>query len=129
MVNCTSLYDSRMVSDRSYRMSIFTDAGISAWNVGSRFFTASVTAMVLVPGWRWTPRMMERCAALLGVEPGSGFVVFHAVDHVAELLQAHGRAVAIGDDQRPVLRGAHQLSGGLQGEGALRPDDAFRWAG
>ena len=113
-----------MVSERSYRMSMLTDAGISARNFGSRFFTASVTAMVLVPGWRWMPRMMARCVPWLGVEPGSGLVVLHAVDDVAELFQADRRAIAIGDDQRPVLRGAHQLAGGLQGECALRSDDA-----
>ena len=39
MVNCTSLYDSRMVSERSYKISMFTEAGISARNVGSRFLT------------------------------------------------------------------------------------------
>ena len=60
MVNCTSLYDSRMVSERSYRTSMFTEAGISERNVGIRFFTALVTSMVLVPGWRWMPRMMAR---------------------------------------------------------------------
>ncbi len=39
--------------------------GISERNFGSRFFTASVTAMVLVPGWRWMPRMMARCVPCL----------------------------------------------------------------
>ena len=85
--------------------------------------------MVLVPGWRWMPSMMARCVAVVGVEPGRGLVVLDAVDDVAELLQAHRRAVAVGDDQRPVLRGVHQLSAGLQREGALRADDACRWAG
>ena len=60
MVNSTSRYDSRMVSERSYRMSMWTEGGISAWNTGSRFLTPSVTSMVLVPGWRWMARMMAR---------------------------------------------------------------------
>ena len=50
-----------MVSDRSYRMSMFTDGGSSGWNIGSRFLTPSVTSMVLVPGWRWMARTMARC--------------------------------------------------------------------
>ena len=57
------------------------------------------------------------------VEPGCGLIVLNAVDHVAQFFQAHRRPVAIGHDQRPVLRGGHQLPGGLQRESALRPDD------
>ena len=60
MVNCTSLYDSRIVSDRSYRMLKRTEGGISARNSGNRFFTESVTSTVLVPGWRWIARMIAR---------------------------------------------------------------------
>src|ERR1022692_3746372 len=42
MVNLTSLNDSRMVSDRSYRMSMFTEGGSSALNNGSILMTPSV---------------------------------------------------------------------------------------
>ena len=38
------------------------------------------------------------------VEPGRGLVVLHAVDDVAQILQAHRRAVAIGHHQRSILR-------------------------
>ena len=41
----------------------------------------------------------------------------------AQLVQAHRIAVAVGDDQRLVLVGGHQLAAGLQGEGALRAGD------
>ncbi len=62
--------------------------------------------------------------SVLGVEPGRGLVVLDAVDHVAKLVQSHRRAIAVRDNQGPVLRRAHQLTGGLQSEGALGSDDA-----
>ena len=58
-----------------------------------------------------------------GVIPGRGFVVLHRIDNGAQLLQAHGRSAAIGHHHTPVLVGRQQLPGGLQSEGALRPDD------
>ena len=64
IVNSTSVYDSRMVSDRSYRISMFTEGGISVRKTGSRFLTPSVTSMVLVPGWRWIARMIARLLPL-----------------------------------------------------------------
>ena len=51
-VNSTSSTDWRMVTERSNSTSIETPAGTSARNVGSSFFTASTTWIVLVPGWR-----------------------------------------------------------------------------
>ena len=44
-----------------------TDGGSSALNVGSSFLMASVTSMVLVPGWRWMARTMARCIVVAGV--------------------------------------------------------------
>ena len=50
--NWTSLTDSRIEAERSYRTSRLTEAG-SCWrNVGNRFRMASTTATVFVPGWR-----------------------------------------------------------------------------
>ena len=51
-VNSTSSTDWRMVTERSNSTSMLIPAGTSARNVGSSFFTASTTWMVLVPGWR-----------------------------------------------------------------------------
>ena len=56
----------------------------------------------------------------LVVEPAGDLVVLHAVDDAAELLQAHRRAVAIGDDHRAVGRRVDELAGGLHGEGLVR---------
>ena len=59
-VNCTSWKDSRMLIDRSYRMCISTEGGIWTLNIGSSCLMESVTSTVLVPGWRWIARIMER---------------------------------------------------------------------
>ena len=64
MVNSTSRYDSRIVSERSYKMSMLTEGGSSVRKTGRRFLTPSVTSMVLVPGWRWMARTMARLFAL-----------------------------------------------------------------
>ncbi len=37
-----------------------TEAGSCACMRGSRFLTPLATSTVLVPGWRWTARMIER---------------------------------------------------------------------
>ena len=42
----------------------------------------------------------------------------------AELIQPHGRAIAIGHHHRPILLGTEQLAAGLQGKGALRSDNS-----
>ena len=55
------------------------------------------------------------------VVPARDLVGLHAVDDAPELLEADGRAVAIGDDQRPVGGGIGELAGGLDGEGLVRP--------
>ena len=35
--------------------------GSSSLNCGISAFTASATAIVLVPGWRWMPSVIARC--------------------------------------------------------------------
>ena len=41
---------------------MWTLAGSSARNCGSSALTASATAIVLVPGWRWMPSVIARCS-------------------------------------------------------------------
>ncbi len=60
-------------------------------------------------------RLLDRDA--LGrtiVEPRAGTGVLHRIDDVAHILDAHRRAVAIGDDQLPVRLCVEQLVVGLQ---------------
>ena len=59
-VNCTSFTESRIDTERSKRTSSCTDAGICARNEGSSAFTASTTATVFVPGWRWMASVIPR---------------------------------------------------------------------
>src|SRR5206468_2881008 len=59
-VNLTSLTESRIDSERSYRICIDTDAGICDLNVGSNAWTAPETSTVFVPGCRCTARTIER---------------------------------------------------------------------
>src|SRR4030042_6805335 len=59
-VNWTSFTDSRMVAERSYRVTICTDAGTWFRMLGSNLLMESTTSMVLVPGWRWVARTRAR---------------------------------------------------------------------
>ena len=65
IVHWMSLNASRMFFERSPRMVRWTDGGSACWNDGSRARTASVTSMVLLPGWRITCRLMARRAPAL----------------------------------------------------------------
>ncbi len=56
-VNCTSAMAARMVIVRSVTTETFSPGGTCARRRGSRSRTASTTAMVLAPGWRWMSRM------------------------------------------------------------------------
>ena len=58
-VNLTSAMDSRIDSERSWRMLIFTEGGICERNCGSSLRMPSTTSMVLVPGWRWMPSTID----------------------------------------------------------------------
>ena len=58
-------------------------------------------------------------ASMIGarvVIPRRDFVVLHAVQHVAQFLQPHRIAVAIGDDHRAKLRRVFKLAVRLHGE-------------
>ncbi len=57
-----------------------TDGGSCAWSVGSSALTASVTATVLVPGWRWMARTIERWRFSAVAVPRGDLVVLDAVD-------------------------------------------------
>ena len=59
-VSCTSLTESRIETERSNRMSSCTEAGICARKDGRSAFTASTTATVFVPGWRWIASVIPR---------------------------------------------------------------------
>jgi hypothetical protein len=59
-VNCTSFTEARMLTERSYSVSISMAGGTSARKVGSRFLIESTTSIVLVPGWRWMASTMPR---------------------------------------------------------------------
>jgi len=54
IVICTSLNAARIVRERSCRGVSCTDGGSCETKVGSSARTASVTSMVLLPGWRIT---------------------------------------------------------------------------
>ena len=103
-----------------------TEAGIWARKVGQQGrSTESTTSMVLVPGWRWMARTMASGA----VVPTGDFVVFHTVDDPAEFLEPDGRAVAIGDDERPVgLRASFSCPLAWTVKAWCRPRRACRWA-
>src|SRR5579859_6841378 len=59
-VNFTSLTESRMETERSYRISRLTACGIWARKVGSSFLMESTTSTVLVPGCRKIGSVMPR---------------------------------------------------------------------
>src|SRR3989475_8968692 len=60
MVSLTSRTESRIERERSNRISTCTEGGSHALKVGRSAVTASATSTVLVPGWRWTARTIER---------------------------------------------------------------------
>ena len=50
------------------------------------------------------------------VEPACHLVVLHAVNHAPQFLQTHRITIAIGDDERSVVRRFLELARGLHGE-------------
>ena len=62
IVHWMSVKASRMLRERSPRIVRCTDGGRSASNDGSSLRIASVTSIVLLPGWRITCRLMARRA-------------------------------------------------------------------
>ena len=55
----------------------------------------------------------------VAVEPAGGFVALHAVDDLAEISEADGGAVAVGDDDAAEGLGVAQLAGGLERDGLV----------
>ena len=55
----------------------------------------------------------------LQVEPARHLVVFNAVHHAPQFLEAHRRAFAVGDDDRTIRSRAGQLSRSLHGDGFI----------
>ena len=51
--------------------------------------------------------------AAYAVVPGGRFVILHAVHDMTDIGEAHGRAIAIGDDQRGIVGSRKELPGGL----------------
>ena len=89
-VNFTSWIDLRIDSEASNAMCRLTGRRDLGRNYRQQLRTLSTTSTVLVPGWRWMARMMLRSS----LNQAADLVVLHAVEHVAELLQAHRIAVA-----------------------------------
>jgi hypothetical protein len=59
-VNCTSLTELRIDTERSLKTDSFAAAGSSASNTGKSARMLSTTWTVLASGWRCMPRMIER---------------------------------------------------------------------
>src|SRR5215470_63035 len=103
----TSRTEARMVMVRSVKMLRSIAAGSVACNCGSSALMPSTTEMTLDvedDGWRL-------------VHPGAELVVLRAVDDVADIGEAHRRAVLVGDDQRAVVAGVADLVVGVDGVG------------
>ncbi len=105
-VNCTSLTDAWMGSALSNRMLRLAEAGIWLLKLGSRALTALETCDGIGAGLALDG---QQDAAVV-VEPGGHLVVLDAVEDAAQVLQAHRRAVAVGDDDGPELRGVVELA-------------------
>ena len=121
IVNFTSFTDSRIDSERSNRTRSLTDGGISFPRTGRSAFTSSATCD-RVRARLALDREDDRALGRLVVEvPRRRLVVLDAVDHAPELLEAHGGAVAVRDDDRVVGLGVRQLARRLDGERALLP--------
>src|ERR1700730_15443924 len=63
-VNFTSSTDERIETERSYRVSMDTDGGITARKVGRKWGMESTPSTVLVRGCRWMARMLPRLKPL-----------------------------------------------------------------
>jgi hypothetical protein len=62
--------------------------------------------------------------AIGGVQPGNTSQVLLVVYYGRDVFEVHRLAVAPGHRHRPIVRGIHQLSAGLDVEGVMRPDQS-----
>src|SRR5579864_8353710 len=106
IVNCTSRYDSRIVSDRSYSTSMWTLVGSSILNCGKRLDGVGhgnrVRARLALNAQRDRPLTVPVC-----IEPRRRPLIFHAVNHLAKVVEPHRRAVAVRHDHAAVFVGVH----------------------
>ena len=99
IVHWMSWNASRMFFERSPRMVRCTEGGSARSKVGSSLRIASVTSIVLLPGWRITDRLIARWPPSF-VYSHDAFMLFSTSSMtLAMLIEADGRAVAIGDDR------------------------------
>ena len=103
--NSTSLTDARIVVVRSVITSTLMPCGSDALICGSSAWTVSTTLMMLVPGLA----LNVQDDRPIGVHPRRQLGVLDAVDDGGDVGDADGRAVAVGDDDRPVLRAGLEL--------------------
>ena len=115
-VNWTSATDARMVWVRSERIDTLIAGGIEASSCGSNALIWSTVSITLAPGTRWIARMIAR----LLVVPAGQQLVSPAPDRLADIANAHRRAVAIGDDQLCILLRLQELVVGVEREGLPR---------
>ena len=118
----TSCTDSRIVTERSLRMSSVIAAGSCSRIVGSSALMRSTTSTTFVPGCLRIEIITQRSP----VCHARRLVVLDAVEDVRDLVEAHGVAVAVRDDRRAVRRRAHQLAVRLHDEGLVAVDRARR---
>src|SRR5712672_964713 len=107
--NWTSETEARIVVVRSVSISTFTAVGSAACSCGSNFLTRSTTAMMLAPGGS-----RQDDGGIL-VCPGGLLHVLYTFEHGGHVGESNRRAVAIGNDQRPVAVTRNELNVGVDG--------------
>ena len=124
-VNSTSWTDSRIGTERSKRTSSLSAPGSCALSDGSFALTASTTAIVFEPGWRWIASVTT-CLSSYQFPIRSFSTPSTTFPRSSE---RHGRAVAVRDDHRAVGRGVEELAVRLHREGLVDARRASRRAG
>ena len=115
-----------MVMLRSIAIEISTSVGIAASSCGSSAFTLSTVSIMLAPDWRNTITITA-CLPLASPSLRTSSTESHDLRHVG---QPDRRAVAIGDDERPVIGRAARLVVGIKlVVAAALFDRAFRGVG
>ena len=124
----TSRTEARIVRVASMTTDSVIVGGIDAWSCGSRARTRSTVSMMLAPGWRKTMINDRRLAVGEPSRPD----VLDRVGHGGDVGEADGGAVAVVDDERPVLRGLQELVGRRERtrrgrRRRARPSAGWRW--